>query len=97
MNDAAVTDGAVKLGARPATSEPVMEAKKRPGNEQVKPDSGRYPASERAYQGAFVSHPSGMALTAHRFVETLDREATAPLLALLLALHPASAMSQTRW
>ena len=33
----------------------------------------------------------GMALPAHRVVEALDREASAPLFTLLLALHPAEA------
>ena len=35
-----------------------------------------------------------MALPAHCYVDALDREATAPLFALLLALHPAGAMSR---
>ena len=38
--------------------------------------SGAYLASERAKrsgQGAFASHPEGMALPAHRFVEALVR------------------------
>ena len=50
-----------------------METKKRPGSERVKPDSGRYLAIERACQGAFSSHPSGMAPPALHFVEALDR------------------------
>ena len=50
-----------------------METKKRPGSERVQPDSGHYLAIERARQGAFSSHPKGMALPALGFVEALDR------------------------
>jgi hypothetical protein len=50
-----------------------METKKRSGSERVPPDSKDYLAIERARQGAFSSHPKGMALPALRFVEALDR------------------------
>ena len=63
-----------------------METKKRSGSERVQPDSKCYLAIERARQGAFSSHPKGMALPAlmtkpHRhqtvlgfvIVEALDR------------------------
>ncbi len=56
-------------------------------------NSGTYFASERAYQGGFPSYPSGMPLSARRFVEALDRGPT-PLVALLLAIHPTEAMSR---
>ena len=50
-----------------------MEAKKRPGSERVQAGSSCYLPIERARQGAFSSHPKGMALPALRFVEALDR------------------------
>ena len=53
-----------------------MVTKKRSGSERVKTDSRDYLASERAKrsaQGAFASHPEGMSLPAHHFVEALDR------------------------
>ena len=50
-----------------------METKKRSGSERVQPGSRRNLAIERACQGAFSSHPKGMALPALRFVEALDR------------------------
>jgi hypothetical protein len=50
-----------------------MVTKKRPGSERVQPGSFAYLATERALQGAFTSHPKGMALPALRFVEALDR------------------------
>ena len=50
-----------------------METKKRSGGERMQPDSSYYLAIERACQGAFSSHPKGMALPAPRFVEALDR------------------------
>jgi hypothetical protein len=50
-----------------------MVTKKRSGSERVKRNSGTYIASERACQGAFSSHPEGMVLPAHRFVEALGR------------------------
>jgi hypothetical protein len=55
-----------------------MVTKTRSGSERVKPGSGDYLASERAKrsgQGAFASHPEGMALPAHRIVEALARRA----------------------
>lgn len=54
-----------------------METKRRRGSERVQPDSGAYLANERVCQGAFASHPSGMALPAHRFVLALVRAALA--------------------
>ena len=65
-----------------------MVTKKRSGSERVQPDRLPYPAIERACQGAFSSHPKGMALPALCFVEALDR-GLVPLFALLLAQHPA--------
>jgi hypothetical protein len=50
-----------------------METKKRSGSERVQPGSSGYLAIERARQGAFLSHPKGMAVPALRFVEALDR------------------------
>ena len=53
-----------------------MVTKKRSGSERVKAGSRDYLSSERAKrrgQGAFATHPKGMALPAHRFVEALDR------------------------
>ena len=50
-----------------------MESKRRLGSERVQPDGGHYLAVERACQGAFSTHPKGMALLAHRIVEPLDR------------------------
>ena len=50
-----------------------MATKKRPESERVQPDSCRYPAIERVYQGASSSHQKGKALPALRFVEALDR------------------------
>ena len=38
-----------------------MVTKKCSGSERVQPDSGHYLAIEQAYQGAFASHPKGMA------------------------------------
>ncbi len=76
------------MGFRPGSIEAVMEMKKRPESDRVQPDSGFYLAIERARQGAFSSHPKGMALPAPRFVEALDR-ASGPPFALLLAQHPA--------
>lgn len=57
------------------------------GSERAKPDSGIYPANERALQNALSSHPSGMFLRHSSFVEALDRGASAPVFALLLAKH----------
>ena len=70
-----------------------MVTKKRSGSERVQPDSGYYLAIERARQGAFASHPKGMALPLLRFVEALER-ATSPLVTLRLAQHPAGSMSR---
>ena len=39
-----------------------MVTKKRSGSERVKQNSRDYLARERALQGAFASHPEGMAL-----------------------------------
>ena len=50
-----------------------MVTKKRSGSERVQPDRTPYLAIERACQGAFSSHPKGMALPALRFVEAFDR------------------------
>ena len=50
-----------------------MVTKKRSGSERVQPDSKAYLAIKRARQGAFASHPKGMALPALRFVEAFDR------------------------
>ena len=50
-----------------------MVTKKRPGSERVQPGRVSYLAIERARQGAFSSHPKGMALPVLRFVEMLDR------------------------
>jgi len=53
-----------------------MVTKKRLGSERVQAGSRDYLPSERAKrsgQGAFASHPKGMALPAHRLVEALDR------------------------
>ena len=50
-----------------------MVTKKRSGSERVQPDRTPYLAIERACQGAFSSHPKGMALPGLRFVEALDR------------------------
>ena len=41
-----------------------MVTKKCSGSERVKRNSGAYLANERACQGAFASHPKGMALPA---------------------------------
>jgi hypothetical protein len=49
-----------------------METKKRPGSEQVQPDSKGYLANERACQGASSSHLQGMALPGLRFVVAFD-------------------------
>ena len=58
-----------------------MVTKKRNGSERVKPGRKSYPAIERACQCAFSSHPKGMALSALRFVEALDRGLSPALLA----------------
>ena len=71
-----------------------MVTKKRSGSERVKQNSPAYLANERTSQGAFASHPKGMALPAHRLVEALGRGQTGPLFALLLARHPTGAMSR---
>ena len=75
------------------TNEAVMATKKRSGSERVKADSRDYLTSERAKrsgQGAFASHPKGMALPAHRFVEALDRRSC---YALRASPRPASGRS----
>jgi hypothetical protein len=71
-----------------------MVTKWRSGSERVKRNSRAYFASERASQGAFACHPTGMALPTYRLVEPLDRGPVGPLFALLLPLHPAGAMSR---
>ena len=43
------------------------------GSERVKRNSRVYFANEQVCQGDFSSHPKGMALPAHRFVEALNR------------------------
>jgi hypothetical protein len=53
-----------------------MVTKKRPDSKRVQPGSRSYLAIERARQGAFSSHPKGMVLPAHRFVEALGRGAS---------------------
>lgn len=50
-----------------------MMTNKRSGSERVQPDSRHYLAIERACQGAYSSHPEGMALAGLRFVEPLER------------------------
>jgi hypothetical protein len=53
-----------------------MVTKKRSGSEGAKTGSGAYLTGERAKQsdeGAFSSHPEGMALPAHRIVQALAR------------------------
>ena len=50
-----------------------MVTKKRFGSERVQPYTKCYLAIERTRQGAFSSHPKGMALPALRFVEALER------------------------
>ena len=50
-----------------------MVTKKRLGSERVRAGSRGYLPIKRARQGAFSSHPKGMALPALRFVEALDR------------------------
>ena len=70
-----------------------MVTKKRLGSERVQPDSGHYLAIEPACQGAFASHPKGMALPAHDFVEALDRRFP---YALRTSPRPASCRSMSR-
>src|SRR5206468_2088451 len=60
-------------GSATSTSEAVMVTKKRSGSERAQPGSRAYLAIERTRQGAFSSHPKGMALPVLRFVEALDR------------------------
>jgi hypothetical protein len=50
-----------------------MATKNRYDSEREQAGSSAYLSNERACQGDFSYHPRGMPLTAHRFVEALDR------------------------
>jgi len=71
-----------------------MAMKKRAGSERGKRNSGDYFAIERRRQGAFASHPKGIALPALHYVKALHRGPAGPLFALFLVQHPAGAMSR---
>jgi len=74
-----------------------MVTKRRSGSERAKTGSGFYLASEqtkRSGQGAFASHPKGMALPPPDRRRNARAGPTGPPFALLLVHHPAGAMSR---